>query len=462
MVRIHSHGDARPHGVLAVYTTEQHHFTPGEQAFLQAVATLLGTTMARVRADEQRRQAERQAEQERLNTARAEEALRLRDEFLSIASHELRTPLTAILGWTRILRETSPDAGKIARGLEVIERNASAQNKLIEDLLDVSRIVTGKMSFEPRRVRVAPLVEASVDALRPAAQAKDIAIALQFSDGRDAVDGDPERLRQVATNLLSNALKFTPRGGRIEVRLRRVGEEIELSVVDNGDGIRPDFLPYVFERFHQGDSGSRRMHGGLGIGLAVVRHIVVSHGGTVTAHSDGPRKGATFTVRLPSPAQSLSDGPTPLPIGAADTPLPDLRGLRVLVVDDDQDTREVLCQVLAAHHAEVRIAATVREAVAELEAVRPHVLVSDIAMPGEDGYDFIHYVRRRGPENGGAVPALALTAHARKEDQARALAAGFQQHAAKPIDPDELIRAVAGLCGVSAPRLDPQGPMRLT
>ncbi|MDC3962500.1 hybrid sensor histidine kinase/response regulator [Polyangium jinanense] len=388
--------------------------------------------------------------------AEEREVSRLKDEFLATLSHELRTPLTAIIGWTRILRETQPDAAKLARGLEVIDRNAGAQNKLIEDLLDVSRIVTGKMSMEQRQVRLGSLVEASVDALRPAAQAKDITLVVVCSAGRDSVEGDPERLRQVATNLLSNAIKFTPRGGRIEVRLRRVGDELELAVADNGEGIRPDFLPYVFDRFRQGDSSSRRMHGGLGIGLAVVRHIVVSHGGTVAAHSEGPRQGSTFTVRLPSAfLPREGDGPTPPPYGKARLPLPDLSGLRVLVVDDDQDTREILRQVLAAHRADVRIAATVREAIAELDAARPHVLVSDIAMPGEDGYDFIDFVRRRAPERGGAVPALALTAHARAEDQARALAAGFQRHAAKPIDPAELVRAIAGLVGAPCSRVEP-------
>ncbi|MRG95552.1 hybrid sensor histidine kinase/response regulator [Polyangium spumosum] len=387
--------------------------------------------------------------------AEEREVSRLKDEFLATLSHELRTPLTAIIGWTRILRETQPDAAKLARGLEVIDRNAGAQNKLIEDLLDVSRIVTGKMSMEQRQVRIAPLVEASVDAVRPAAQAKDITLVVSSTAGKDAALGDPERLRQVATNLLSNAIKFTPRGGRIEVRLRRVGDELELVVADNGEGIRPDFLPYVFDRFRQGDSSSRRMHGGLGIGLAVVRHIVVSHGGTVTAHSDGPRQGSTFTVRLPSAfVLREGDGPTPPPYGKSRLPLPDLSGLRVLVVDDDQDTREILRQVLAAHRADVRIAGTVREAIAELDAARPHVLVSDIAMPGEDGYDFIDFVRRRAPERGGAVPALALTAHARAEDQARALAAGFQRHAAKPIDPAELVRAVAGLVGAPCSRVE--------
>ncbi|MDI1435508.1 hybrid sensor histidine kinase/response regulator [Polyangium sorediatum] len=388
--------------------------------------------------------------------AEEREVSRLKDEFLATLSHELRTPLTAIIGWTRILRETQPDAAKLARGLEVIDRNAGAQNKLIEDLLDVSRIVTGKMSMEQRQVRLAPLVEASVDALRPAAQAKDITLVVVCSAGKDSALGDPERLRQVATNLLSNAIKFTPRGGRIEVRLRRVGDELELAIADNGEGIRPDFLPYVFDRFRQGDSSSRRMHGGLGIGLAVVRHIVVSHGGTVSAHSEGPRLGSTFTVRLPSAfLPREAEGPTPPPYGKPRLPLPDLSGLRVLVVDDDQDTREILRQVLAAHRADVRIAATVREAIAELDAARPHVLVSDIAMPGEDGYDFIDFVRRRTPERGGAVPALALTAHARAEDQARALAAGFQRHAAKPIDPAELVRAIAGLVGAPCSRLEP-------
>jgi CheY-like chemotaxis protein len=302
-------------------------------------------------------------------------------------------------------------------------------------------------------VRVALLVESALEALRPAAQAKNIAIFASLCDGREVVDGDPERLRQVVTNLLSNALKFTPMNGRVEVTVRRVDDEIGFIVSDNGEGIRPDFLPFVFERFRQGDSSSRRAYGGLGIGLAVVRHIVLAHRGTVTAQSAGPKQGATFIVRLPAAtAVREGDGPTPPPVSRLVAPPPDLAGLRVLVVDDDADTLEILRQILASHRVDVRVASNVREAVTVLEASRPHVLVCDIAMPGEDGYDFIDYVRRRGPERGGAVPALALTAHARKEDQARALAAGFQLHASKPIEPSELVRAVASLVGLAWPR----------
>jgi signal transduction histidine kinase/DNA-binding response OmpR family regulator len=389
-----------------------------------------------------------------LSNAEEREVNRLKDEFLATLSHELRTPLTAIVGWTRILIDTKPDAAKVTRGLEVIERNAAAQSKLIEDLLDVSRIVTGKMALDTRPVSIGSLVEATMDALRPTALAKNITVALSLTERPDLVEGDPERLRQVATNLLSNALKFTPSGGRVDVCVRRVEDEVELMVADNGEGIRPEFLPFAFERFRQGDSSSRRMHGGLGIGLAVVKHIVVSHRGTVTAHSPGPKQGSTFVVRLPRVTDMQGDGPTPPPVSRLVSPPPplELAGLRVLLVDDNADTLEVLRQTLAAHRMDVRVATNVRDALTLLETVRPHVLVSDIAMPGEDGYDFIDYVRRRGPERGGAVPALALTAHARAEDQARALAAGFQRHAAKPIDPDEFVHAVASLVGLSGPR----------
>ncbi|MBK9264633.1 MAG: response regulator [Polyangiaceae bacterium] len=386
-----------------------------------------------------------------LSNAEEREVSRLKDEFLATLSHELRTPLTAIVGWTRILLDTKPDAAKIARGLEVIERNAGAQAKLIEDLLDVSRIVTGKLMLDTTLVGLSSLVETAMETLRPVAQAKNITVTLSLGDRRDFVDGDPERLRQVTTNLIANSLKFTPVGGRVEVRVRRVEDDVELSVSDNGEGIRPEFLPFVFDRFRQGDSSSRRAHGGLGIGLAVVRHIVISHGGTVTAHSAGVNQGATFVVRLPRVVRE-GDGPTPPPVSCLIAPPPTLAGLRVLVVDDNEDTLEILRQVLASHRVDVRTASNVRDAIAAFDAVRPHVLVSDIAMPGEDGYDFMDHIRRRGPERGGAVPALALTAHARPEDQERALAAGFQKHVSKPVDPAELVQAVASLVGLSWPR----------
>jgi signal transduction histidine kinase/CheY-like chemotaxis protein len=376
--------------------------------------------------------------------AEEREVNRLKDEFLATLSHELRTPLTAILGWTRILRDTPGDSSKLARGLEVIERNVGAQSKLIEDLLDVSRIVTDKMRIERKRVHFAPLVEAVVDALRPVAQTKDITLTGMLDGSADVLSGDPDRLRQVVTNLLNNAIKFTPKGGRVDVRLRRTGSELELVVADNGEGIHADFLPFVFERFRQGDSSSKRSHGGLGIGLALVRHIVSLHAGTVTAHSEGPRRGASFVVRLPGEAVVHIEGPTPPPIGNGATAM-DLGGLRVLVVEDDADTREILQRILSDHRADVRVASSVREALSLFDATRPDVLVSDISMSGEDGYDFIRQVRRLSPEQGGAIPALALTAHARAEDQARVLAAGFQRHASKPIEPAELVRAVAGL-----------------
>ncbi|UQA57720.1 hybrid sensor histidine kinase/response regulator [Polyangium aurulentum] len=379
--------------------------------------------------------------------AEEREVNRLKDEFLATLSHELRTPLTAILGWTRILRDTPGDPAKLSRGLEVIERNVGAQSKLIEDLLDVSRIVTDKMRIERKRLHFAPLVEAVVDALRPAAQNKDITLTVMLDGTADVLSGDPDRLRQVVTNLLNNAIKFTPKGGRVDVRLRRTGHELELVVADNGEGIHQDFLPFVFERFRQGDSSSKRSHGGLGIGLALVRHIISLHAGTVIAQSEGPRRGATFIVRLPGEAVVVDfAGPTPPPVGIGiSSAAMDLGGLRVLVVEDDADTREILHRILSDHRADVRVASSVREALSLFDATRPDVLVSDISMSGEDGYDFIRQVRRLSPEQGGAIPALALTAHARAEDQARVLAAGFQRHASKPIEPAELVRAVAGL-----------------
>ncbi|WP_437591460.1 response regulator [Sorangium sp. So ce1000] len=381
--------------------------------------------------------------------AEAREANRLKDEFLATLSHELRSPLNAILGWTHLLRCEPFDAQRVAHGLEVIERNVAAQTKLIEDLLDVSRVTTGKLSISAAPMALAPVVEIAVDAIRPAAEAKGLTIDVSL-DPHIEVNGDADRLQQVVSNLTSNALKFTRPGDHILVSLRRAGAMAELTVRDTGEGIAPDFLPLVFERFRQADSTSRRTHAGLGIGLSLVRHIVEVHGGSVVADSPGLQKGSTFVVRLPLLGVERSSLSALMREGrsrslASSESASSLGGLRVLLVEDDADARELLQEVLSQHHAEVTAVASAHEALEAFCAARPHVLVSDIAMPGEDGYELIRAIRRLPPQAGGDLPALALTAYARKEDQKRALDAGFHMHATKPIEPAALVAAVASL-----------------
>jgi PAS domain S-box-containing protein len=383
------------------------------------------------------------ASQEARNAA--EKANRAKDEFLATLSHELRTPLTPILGWTVMLRSGNLDQPSILRGLEVIERNVRAQTQLIGDLLDVSRIITGKLRLEVRPIDLAPVVEAGVDAVRSSAEAKEIAVELDLPAGLPPVLGDPDRLQQVVWNLVSNAVKFTPQHGRIVVRLAKEDTHVALQVRDSGKGITPEFLPFVFDRFRQADSTSTRSHGGLGLGLAIVRHLVELHGGTVHAASDGEGGGAVFTVSLPLMAPSdVAVERAPAPDAVEDVRLD---GVRVLVLEDESDVRDFLSVSLVQYGATVSAFATAAEALSALEEQRPHVLVSDIGMPGEDGYDFIRRVRALGPERGGQTPAAALTAHAKGEDGARVLTAGFQVHLKKPVQPAELASVVATLAG---------------
>jgi signal transduction histidine kinase/CheY-like chemotaxis protein len=375
--------------------------------------------------------------------AEEREANRIKDEFLSTLSHELRTPLNAILGWTQLLKLEKLDS-EVSHGLDVIDRNARAQAKLIEDLLDVSRINSGKLRLNMRSVNPAAVAEAAVDAIRPSADDKRIALELMRIECPQIV-GDPDRLQQVIGNLLSNSVKFTPTNGKITVELSRVENRLGISVCDTGQGIDPTFLPYVFDRFRQGDSTSTRPHSGLGIGLTIVRRIVELHGGSVTAHSDGINQGASFTVWLPisapSPATLVAD--TPLP--ARELASPDLHGLDVLVVDDEPDAREVIAQVIERAGARVGTAANVEDAIELFHQMRPHILVSDVAMPKLDGYSLIQSVRRLQQEDGGATPAIALTAYARDEDRDAALSAGFQRHLSKPCKPAELLWTLAEL-----------------
>jgi signal transduction histidine kinase len=442
---------------------------------LGALAPLVRRTLreARDRRELRRVQSELRRTEERcrqLEGAReaAEGANRLKDEFLATVSHELRTPLTAMLGWARMLRGADIDEATLEEGLETIERNANAQAQLIEDLLDLSRIVTGKLRLTVRPSEIVPVVHEAIDSVRLAADAKGIRLRLlheALGQGGGLVSGDPDRLRQVVWNLLTNAIKFTPRGGSISVRIDRVGSRVRVSVTDTGRGIGRDFLPHVFDRFRQADASSTRRHGGLGLGLSICRHLVELHGGTIDAQSEGEGKGAVFTVMLPlmPPAPEKPHprrGEDACGAGAAHGAdgngergfkgKPVLAGLRVLVVDDEPDARRLLSAVLERCKAEVHAAASVAEALAALEARRPDVLLSDIGMPGEDGYSLIRRIRQLPPDRGGSMPAAALTAFARAEDRQRALAAGFQAYISKPVEPEVLVSAVARLAGRGA------------
>jgi CheY-like chemotaxis protein/two-component sensor histidine kinase len=355
-----------------------------------------------------------------------------------------------MLGWLHLLREGRLTPEQEKRALETVERSARAQHKLIEDLLDLSRVITGKLRLEVREVALAPVVEAAVESARPAAEARGVALLLDLDPQVGRVLGDPDRLQQIVWNLVSNAVKFTPEGGRVEVRLARAGGHAEIAVSDTGEGIAPDFLPHVFERFRQQDSSTTRRHGGLGLGLAIVRHLVELHGGRVRAESAGPGQGATFTVRLPlmqvrdselGVRGSGSEGQNSEPL----TPNPELAGVRVLVVDDQPDSLDFACAVLTQAGAEVKLASGAGEALDLFEGWVPDVVVCDIGMPGEDGYELMRKVRAREAERGGRVPALALTAYARAQDDERARAAGFQLHLAKPVEPPRLLAAVKSL-----------------
>ena len=383
--------------------------------------------------------------------ANAEAANRAKDDFLSVLSHELRTPLTPILAWTRQLIRGKVAPAGVPRALESIERNVKAQARLVEDLLDVSRIVSGKLHVDRRPIELPDVIQGAVDSIRPAADAKQLALELLVDPGAGMVLGDPLRLQQVVSNLLSNAVKFTPAGGRIELRLASGGPHVELTVTDTGQGIAPEFMPDLFQRFRQADSSSRRVHGGLGIGLAIVRTLVELHGGSVEAASRGEGQGATFTVRLPviEGQPGLAAGQRPQGAVARRA---SLHGLHVLIVEDDPDTASLLAEVVASSGAEARTAGSVREALDVLGRWRVDLLLSDIGMPGEDGYSLIRKVRQRESAQGAkAVPAIAITAYARAEDRQTALAAGFDMHVAKPLDPEELLATVAEVAGRGIP-----------
>jgi signal transduction histidine kinase len=410
---------------------------------------LQGEIAERVRA-----QTEREAllEREKVLRAEAEELSRLKDEFLATMSHELRTPLNAIFGWSTLMRTRRLDAATQERALETIERNARAQKRLIEDLLDVSRIVTGKVTLEVMVVELRRVITAAVESMLPAAQAKSIELVTLLDSGSNIFRGDFARLQQVVCNLLSNAIKFTSRGGRVEVRLARHGDIAQLTITDSGQGIKPEFLPHVFDRFRQEDGSISRKHGGLGLGLAIVRYLIEMHGGTVEAASDGEGRGATFTVRLPVPeADEAVESPAAAQTSAAAAKGTQLQGLHVLVVDDDPGARELLANMLQGYGARVSLASSGPVALTLLFEQRPHVMLADIGMPEMDGYTLIEQVRALDPHLGGRIPAVAVTAHASAQDRLRALHNGFQNHVAKPVEPEELAAVIKSVAASERP-----------
>ena len=401
----------------------------------------------------EREQAERERDQllirEQEARREAEVANRVKDEFLATLSHELRTPMTAIVGWSHLLVDSQLDKQQRAQAVEAIGRNARVQVQLINDLLDMSRIITGKLKVERQPIKLQSVIPAAIDSVRLAADAKSIRIVTALESDPGIVAGDPDRLQQVIWNLLSNAIKFTPAGGKVTVSLKTENGSLQLAVSDTGQGIKPEFLPYIFDRFRQADGSNRRTHGGLGLGLAIVRHLVELHGGTVHAHSLGEGQGTTIQVQFPLLTRQLEaslmsekkrqNGTRSW--GAA------LSGVCVLIVDDDADVLELLATVLEGHGAKVTTAASAAEALLAIERAQPHVLISDISMPVTNGYEFIRAVRSLPPENGGSIPAASVTAFAREEDRRQSLAAGFQTHIPKPVMPDELVEVVARLAG---------------
>ena len=401
----------------------------------------------RIRAE---KELERLLASEKEAREQAELANRLKDEFLAVVSHELRSPLNAITGWASLMRTGRLDKEQSARAVETILRNAQSQNQLIGDLLDVSRIVSGRLRLNIKPFQFSSVIEAAIQVVRPAADAKSIRIEPSIDPDAGPISGDPDRLQQVFWNLLSNAVKFTPMGGRVQIRSQQINSHVEVVVTDNGKGIDRNLLPLIFERFRQGDSSTAREHGGLGLGLAIVRHLVELHGGVVTARSQGVGKGAEFAVEIPisiAPSAEL-ENESRVSRGAGSTaltPMPSLDGLRILIVDDDADAREVVSTILSQAGAEVATASSAAQAIDLVDRWVPNVLISDIGMPGEDGYQLIRKLRARSPDKSNQIPAIALTAFARSQDRLKALSSGYQTHLAKPIEPIELVTVVASL-----------------
>jgi PAS domain S-box-containing protein len=429
-------------GALGLSFLEVQKFSDEDNAFMLALAQQCAQALERARL----------YETERRLRIEAEEANRIKDEFLATVSHELRTPLTAIVGWSSMLRISKFDEKTTAHAIETIERNAKAQTEIIEDLLDVSRIITGKLRLEPSVVQLDSVIAGALDAIRPTAETKGIKIKSNIDESASVVWGDPARLQQVMWNLLTNAVKFNSKGGTIEVSLQRVNSHVQIIVSDTGQGISPKFLPFVFERFRQADGTITRAHGGLGLGLAIVRHLIEMHGGTIYAESEGEGHGASFTVDIPVRAvQDVERKPEQLSASIEEAAIecsPALENVRVLIVDDEADARSVLTAIMERCGAEAMAVASTAEAVKALDSFKPDVLMSDIGIPDEDGYSLIRKIRALSPEQGGKIPAVALTAYAREEDRIRALLAGYQAHVAKPVNPAELIAVLTGLAGL--------------
>jgi PAS domain S-box-containing protein len=430
-------------------------FTERDEQIVSGLASQAAIAMDNARLYEAtkkaRAEAERAAAEKERLYRQAEESSRLKEEFLATISHELRTPLSAILGWARMLRLGQLTPEQTAKALDTIERNAHAQAQLVDDLLDVSRIITGKLRMDVRPADPNSFIDAAVEAVRPAADAKGVRVQKVIDTGSISIPGDPVRLQQVVWNLLSNAIKFTPRGGRVQIRSERVNSHLEIVVSDTGQGIPPEFLPHVFDRFRQADQKTSRHHGGMGLGLSIVRHLVEMHGGTVQASSEGEGRGATFTVKLPiTPVYQVDASGGRVHPGARELLPPDdatdrLDGLRILVLDDEADTRDLLKQGLEYCGAKVKVVGSAAEAIAELMASVPDILISDIGMPGTDGYDFIRRVRGLPPAKGGKVAAIALTAYTRVEDRLQSLRAGYDMHVPKPVELAELVAVAASV-----------------
>ena len=438
-------GRGRIFGALTfIYAESGRQYTEDDLAFAEELARRAALVIERKRLEDERLVL---LDRERMARSDAERANRAKDEFLATVSHELRTPLNAILGWAAMLRRKGLPK-ELERGLGIIERNAQAQARLIEDMLDVSRIISGKLRLEMETTDLDYPIREAVEVVRPGADNKGVALSVDVEPEIGALVGDPERIQQIVWNLLSNAVKFTPKGGHVHLEARRHESMVTIVVSDTGKGIAPAVLPTIFEPFRQGDASTTRMHGGLGLGLAIVRQLVQGHGGTIRAESAGDGKGAKFTVELPSRSTPTFHRVVGRPLVDATHPLPRLDGLRVLVVDDEPDTRELLRETLANVGAKVEEASSSAEAQQKLRSFGPDVLVSDIGMPGEDGYTLLRKIRSLPTAEGGRIQALALTAYASESDQLRAFAAGFQTHMAKPVRPWDLVAAVANLAGV--------------
>jgi signal transduction histidine kinase/DNA-binding response OmpR family regulator len=419
----------------------------------QRHATELGLEMAvRKQAEEERA---KMLVREKAARAEAELANRTKDEFLATLSHELRTPLTAILGWSHIVRQNKLEDAQLGRALETIERNAHAQSRLIDDLLDVSRIISGKLQIDLRVVDLATVIEAAIDAVRPALEAKQITFQIDLGPRAFPVMGDPNRLQQIFWNLFSNAVKFTPKKGQVSVQIRTVDSQALISVTDTGMGIKAEFLPYIFDRFRQADGSTTRSQGGLGLGLAIVRHLIDLHNGSVRVHSEGQDRGSTFTITLPiaKPAMiktSLHDSAVASANGAARPNENVLRGLRFLVVDDEPDSRELVATILTRWGGQVRCSQSAADALRTFKEWEPDLLISDLAMPEEDGFTLLRKLRKLKSKRAKHIPAVALSAYASDEDRSIALAQGFQMHLPKPIEPENLVSSIAAALGREA------------